>query len=60
VAAGAVVKENANFPDNSLIVGAPAKVVRELTPETLKGLKKNAANYVERGRLHARNLVRVD
>ncbi|MFC2990556.1 gamma carbonic anhydrase family protein [Halomonas tibetensis] len=60
VAAGAVVKENASFPDNSLIVGAPAKVVRELSQEAIQGLKKNAANYVERGRLHARDLVRLD
>ncbi|MFO8046538.1 MAG: gamma carbonic anhydrase family protein [Halomonas sp.] len=60
VAAGAVVKENASFPDNSLIVGAPAKVVRELSQEAIQGLKKNAASYVERGRLHARDLVRLD
>ncbi len=60
VAAGAVVKENASFPDNSLIVGAPARVVRELSQEAIQGLKKNAAGYVERGRLHARDLVRLD
>ncbi|WP_404298601.1 gamma carbonic anhydrase family protein [Halomonas sp.] len=60
VAAGAVVKENASFPDNSLIVGAPAKVVRELSQEAIQGLKKNAANYVERGRLHASQLKRID
>lgn len=60
VAAGAVVKENASFPDNSLIVGAPAKVIRELTPEALEGMKKNTENYVERGRLHASQLFRID
>ncbi len=60
VAAGAVVKENASFPDNSLIVGAPARVVRELSQEAIQGLKKNAAGYVERGRLHASQLKRID
>ena len=59
VAAGAVVKENASFPDNSLIVGAPARVVRELSQEAIQGLKKNAAGYVERGRLHASQLKRI-
>lgn len=59
VAAGAVVKENASFPDNSLIVGAPAKVVRELSEEAIAGLHKNAAGYVERGRRHAELLKRI-
>jgi len=59
VAAGAVVKENARFPDNSLIVGAPAKVVRELSDEAIAGLRKNAEGYVERGRRHATGLKRI-
>lgn len=59
VAAGALVKEGASFPDNSLIVGAPARVVRELSEEGIAGLRKNAAGYVERGRRHARELVRI-
>ncbi|PMR70351.1 gamma carbonic anhydrase family protein [Halomonas heilongjiangensis] len=60
VAAGAVVKEGAEFPDNSLIVGAPARLVRELSEEQIAGLARNATGYVERGRLHARELKRID
>ncbi|MBB3331476.1 carbonic anhydrase/acetyltransferase-like protein (isoleucine patch superfamily) [Halomonas campaniensis] len=60
VAAGAVVKEGAEFPAGSLIVGAPARVVRELSEEAIEGLRKNAAGYVERGRLHASQLKRID
>ncbi|MDI5933240.1 gamma carbonic anhydrase family protein [Halomonas kalidii] len=60
VAAGAVVKEGASFPDNSLIVGAPARVVRELSNEAIEGLRKNAEGYVERSRLHANKLKRID
>ena len=37
VAAGAVVTERKVFPDNSLIVGAPAKVLRELTEDDIAG-----------------------
>jgi carbonic anhydrase/acetyltransferase-like protein (isoleucine patch superfamily) len=60
VAAGAVVTEGAHFPDNSLIVGAPAKVKRELSAEAIEGLRNNAERYVERGRRHAETLVRID
>ncbi|MFO7649216.1 MULTISPECIES: gamma carbonic anhydrase family protein [Halomonas] len=60
VAAGAVVKEGAEFPPRSLIVGAPARVVRELSEEAVEGLRRNAAGYVERGRLHASQLKRID
>lgn len=60
VAAGAVVKEGAEFPDNSLIVGAPARLVRELSEAQIAGLARNAAGYVERARLHARELKRID
>lgn len=47
VAAGAVVTEGKEFPDHSLIVGAPAKVVRELTLEQVQRIRSNAAQYVE-------------
>ena len=50
VGAGAVVTERKVFPDNSLIVGAPAKVLRELTESEIAGLQRNAADYAERGR----------
>ena len=38
--------EGKEFPDGSLIVGAPAKVVRGLNSEALEGLRRSAANYV--------------
>ena len=59
VGAGAVVTERKIFPDNSLIVGAPAKVLRELTEDDIQGLRRNAADYVERGRRY-RPAQRVD
>lgn len=59
VGAGAVVTERKVFPDNSLIVGAPAKVLRELTEGEIAGLRRNAADYVERGRRYRAELKRV-
>jgi len=46
VAAGALVTKGKRFPPRSLIQGAPAKVVRELTDEEMQLLKASAANYV--------------
>jgi carbonic anhydrase/acetyltransferase-like protein (isoleucine patch superfamily) len=48
VAAGAVVTEGKSFPDNSLILGAPAKVIRELTAEERGNMRKIAENYATR------------
>jgi len=48
VGAGAVVTEGKVFPDNVLIIGCPAKVVRELTADAIAGLSNNANDYVER------------
>ena len=46
VGAGALVTENKEFPDGSLIVGNPAKVVRQLTDEQIAGLKQSAQGYM--------------
>src|SRR5690606_5722809 len=48
VGAGAVVTEGKVFPERSLILGAPAKVVRTLTDEDVAGLHKNAKIYQDR------------
>ena len=56
VGAGAIVTEGKSFPDRSLIIGAPAKVARELRDEEVAGLGRAAAGYVERG-THYRNAL---
>jgi carbonic anhydrase/acetyltransferase-like protein (isoleucine patch superfamily) len=50
VGAGALVTEGKEFPDGSMIIGSPAKVVRELTAEQQQGLKMSALYYVENAR----------
>ncbi len=47
VGAGALVKENAVIPPRSLVVGVPARVVREVTQEEYDHLLEHAAGYVE-------------
>jgi len=46
VGAGALVTENKIFPDNSLIVGVPARAVRQLKEEDISKIKQNAAHYI--------------
>ncbi|HLU14775.1 MAG TPA: gamma carbonic anhydrase family protein [Burkholderiaceae bacterium] len=48
VGAGAVVTEGKVFPERSLILGAPAKVVRTLTDEEVANMHTNAKVYVAR------------
>jgi carbonic anhydrase/acetyltransferase-like protein (isoleucine patch superfamily) len=50
VGAGALVTEGKEFPDNSLIVGTPAKVVRTLDDAAVAGLTGAARHYVENAR----------
>jgi carbonic anhydrase/acetyltransferase-like protein (isoleucine patch superfamily) len=59
VGAGSIVTEGKTFPDNSLILGSPAKVVRELTPEALAGMKANAASYIAKKDLFKQHLVEI-
>jgi carbonic anhydrase/acetyltransferase-like protein (isoleucine patch superfamily) len=46
VGAGSVVTEGKEFPDGSLIMGTPAKVVRQLTPVQIEGLRMSAKHYM--------------
>jgi carbonic anhydrase/acetyltransferase-like protein (isoleucine patch superfamily) len=50
VGAGALVTEGKEFPERSLIVGAPAKAVRMLDDAAVERLTESAAHYVENGR----------
>jgi carbonic anhydrase/acetyltransferase-like protein (isoleucine patch superfamily) len=47
VGAGALVTQNKEFPPRSLIVGSPAKVLRELSEEEVEAIRANTAEYVE-------------
>ena len=59
VGAGALVTEGKQFPDHSLIIGAPAKAVRTLSPEDIARLETSAASYVARGQLFKAELKKI-
>jgi len=59
VGAGALVTEGKEFPDGSLIMGSPAKVVRTMTPEQIAGMHRGTAHYVTNARRFAAGLKKV-
>jgi len=59
IGAGAVVTEGKVIPDNSLVLGAPGKVVRALTDEDIAGMHENTAGYIKRGAYYKTALKRI-
>jgi carbonic anhydrase/acetyltransferase-like protein (isoleucine patch superfamily) len=59
IAAGAIVTEGKVFPDRSLIVGAPARVHRQVTDADLAAMRVNVDAYVQRGAAFRTVLVRI-
>lgn len=47
IGAGALITENKVIPDNSLVMGVPGKVVRELDDAAIEGLRESARHYQE-------------
>ncbi|HYF58600.1 MAG TPA: gamma carbonic anhydrase family protein [Burkholderiaceae bacterium] len=60
IGAGALVPEGKEIPDRSLVLGAPGKVVRQLTDEDVARIRAGARSYVERAALFRDRLERID
>ena len=56
IGAGALVTEGKEIPDGSLVVGSPARVVRQLEPGEIAALEASAEHYVQNWRRFARDL----
>jgi carbonic anhydrase/acetyltransferase-like protein (isoleucine patch superfamily) len=59
VGAGSVVTEGKSFPDGTLILGVPAKVVRELDPEQIAMMQHGASHYVDNAQRFKAELKRI-
>jgi carbonic anhydrase/acetyltransferase-like protein (isoleucine patch superfamily) len=59
VGAGALVTEGKTFPDGSMILGSPAKAVRELSQEQKEGLLGIAKHYVENAKRFSKGLKKI-
>jgi carbonic anhydrase/acetyltransferase-like protein (isoleucine patch superfamily) len=59
VGAGALVTEGKEFPDNSLIVGTPAKAIRELDSAAAERLRLSAEGYARNWRRFASGMKKL-
>jgi carbonic anhydrase/acetyltransferase-like protein (isoleucine patch superfamily) len=59
VGAGALVTEGKSFEDGKLILGSPAKAMRDLTPEQVAGIGTSAEIYVKNAERYAGQLTRA-
>ena len=56
IGANALLPESKVIPDNSLVVGSPGKVVRQLSDDDAANLRRIASSYVERSARYRRDL----
>jgi carbonic anhydrase/acetyltransferase-like protein (isoleucine patch superfamily) len=59
VGAGALVTEGKEFPDGSMILGSPAKVVKVLAPEQIAGIEDIADRYVKNAQRYQKTLKKI-
>ena len=57
VGAQSLITEGKEFPERSLIIGSPARRIREVTDEEIDFIKKNAEHYVQRSMLYRKKLT---
>ncbi len=59
VGARSLVTEGKEFPDGSMIMGSPAKVVRPLEAQQIAGLRMSAAHYVQNAARYLAGLKKI-
>lgn len=56
IGAKALVTEGMEIPDNSMAVGAPAKVIKEVKPAHVERMRAGVQSYIERAKLYRETL----
>ena len=59
VGAGSVITEGKQFPEYSLIIGSPARVIKTLTPEQVTALGRGSAAYQRKGPVYKKGLKKI-
>lgn len=52
IGAGALITQNMVIPDNSLVIGNPGKIKRDLTSSEIEDIAENAAYYVKEAEIY--------
>ncbi len=60
IGANALITEGKEIPDNSMVLGSPGKVVRQLTDDEARGLRVSADHYVSNARRFRAGLAPQD
>jgi carbonic anhydrase/acetyltransferase-like protein (isoleucine patch superfamily) len=58
--AGALIPEGKTYGDRKLILGSPAKVIRELTDQDIEKMHRAAPGYVRRKEVYKLKLKKLD
>jgi carbonic anhydrase/acetyltransferase-like protein (isoleucine patch superfamily) len=59
IGAGALVTEGKIFPDRWLILGAPAKTIRQHSNEDVEKMHRAASGYVKRQEMYKKKLMKI-
>ena len=59
IGANSLITEGKVIPDNSMVIGAPGKVVREVTEQQIQMIAFGAHHYVENWKRYAKGLKRI-
>jgi len=57
IGANTLITEGKDIPDNSMVMGSPGKVVRQLTEQEISGLRMSARGYVANAQRFAAGLI---
>lgn len=59
IGANSLIAEGKEIPDNSLVMGSPGKIIRELNEAQINKLKLSALHYVENYKRYKANLMEI-
>lgn len=59
IGANALITEGMEIPDGSLVMGSPAKVVKQLDDKTLDAMEAGVQNYIDKITLYRDGLTRI-
>ena len=51
-----LVTERKEIPDNSLVMGSPGKIIRQLTKDEIEAIKQNAIRYQENWKKYSKSI----